>query len=121
MTILAEMARLEAHNAVLRVLVRHPNLLERRAFEDLRGAIAALVPFRRLAILVSEGADQRRVHAIDTVHGTDEPLPFGARISGSTRVSNAVFIDQQPVVAVSAEYGQLCWWVLPPISIMFDA
>jgi PAS domain S-box-containing protein len=96
MTILAEMARLEAHNAVLRVLVRHPNLLERRAFEDLRGAISTLVPFRRLAILVSEGADQRRVHAIDTVHGTDEPLAFGSRISGSTRVSNAVFVDQQP-------------------------
>ncbi len=96
MTILAEMARLEALNAVLRVLVRHPNLLERRAFEDLREAIAAVVPFRRLGILVAEGADQRRVHAIDTVHGTDEPLPFGSRITGSTKVSHTVFVEQQP-------------------------
>ncbi|MFO0757080.1 MAG: ATP-binding protein [Byssovorax sp.] len=91
MTILAEMARLEAHNAVLRALVSHPNLLERRAFDDLRHALLSIVGFRRMAILIPEGDGQLRVHAIDEVHGTDAPLPFGARIPGSPSVSMSVF------------------------------
>ena len=75
MTTSGESARLSALNAVLKVLVRHANLLQLEPFAELADAIAQIIPFHRIAVLVPEGPDHRRVYAL--MRGTVHPVPFG--------------------------------------------
>src|SRR4051812_11496175 len=91
---MADTKRLEALNDVLRVLVRHPNVLQRRAFEELAEATAAYAPFARLAVLAPEGGDHRRAYAI--TRGPDSAATFGSRIVALNPVVRSVFVEQKP-------------------------
>ena len=94
MTTSGETARLSALNAVLRVLVRHANLLQPQPFEDLADAVAQIIPFHRIAVLVPEGPEHRRVYALQ--RETTLPLAFGARTPAIRAVAHRIYVEQLP-------------------------
>ncbi|HVY48868.1 MAG TPA: hypothetical protein VHB21_23425, partial [Minicystis sp.] len=69
--------RLSAMNDVLRVAVRHANVLAPAALEELAQTLARHVPFGRLAVLVRDG-DAKRVYAVSS--GPSDLVPFGGRV-----------------------------------------
>lgn len=82
--------RLTALNAVLRVAVRHPNLLQPKAFEELADTIGEFVRFRIMAVLLPEAGDQNRLYA--TSRGASLPFAsFGARMTASEEFQAKVF------------------------------
>ncbi len=122
MTTSGDTARLSALNAVLRVLVRHANLLLPQPFEELADAVAAIVPFHRIAVLVPEGPDHRRVYAV--TRGTRQPVVFGGRTAVVPAVMRRVYVEQLPyfvddtrqgleIDRAAAEVGALSYVVFP--------
>jgi signal transduction histidine kinase/ActR/RegA family two-component response regulator len=98
-----EAARLGALNAVLKVLVRHANLLQPQPFEELADAVAEIVPFLRIALLVPEGPDHRRVYAV--TRGPTSSVPFGARAAAVPAVVRRVYVEQLPFFVDDARTG----------------
>jgi PAS domain S-box-containing protein len=83
-------SRLSALNAVLRVAVRHPNLLQPNAFEELAEAFAGFVRFQVMTVVLPETADQTRLHALS--RGPSPPFAsFGARLTASDGFRAEVF------------------------------
>lgn len=84
-------ARADALNAILRVAVRHTNLLQPRAFQELVDTLARFVPFRAVALLVPEPDGANRLYGIS--RAPDLPFTsFGARIVGSPEFRAHVLI-----------------------------
>jgi PAS domain S-box-containing protein len=79
--------------SVLRVAAGQSNLLDPEAFAQLEAAIAGLVAFDRVSILVPEGQLWLRVFALSPVL---EALPFGARIPGQQAVWREMFEEHRP-------------------------
>ena len=122
MTTSGDTARLSALNAVLKVLVRHANLLQPETFEELADAVARIIPFHRIALLVPEGPDHRRVYAV--TRGTTRPVVFGGRAASVPAVVRRVYVEQQPyfvddtreglaIDRAAAEIGALSYVVFP--------
>jgi signal transduction histidine kinase/ActR/RegA family two-component response regulator len=117
-----ETARLSALNAVLKVFVRHTNLLQPQPFEELADAVAEIIPFHRMAVLVPEGPDHRRVYAL--LRGTAHSVAFGGRVPAIPAVVRRVYVEQLPfflddtregldLERAAAEVGALSYVVLP--------
>jgi signal transduction histidine kinase/ActR/RegA family two-component response regulator len=117
-----ETARLSALNAVLKVLVRHANLLQIEPFAELADAVAQIIPFHRIAVLVPEGPDHRRVYAV--TRGTTLPVVFGGRAAAIPAVVRRVYVEQLPffvddtregleIDRAAAEMGALSYVVFP--------
>jgi signal transduction histidine kinase/ActR/RegA family two-component response regulator len=115
-------ARLSALNGVLKVLVRHANLLQPEPFEELAEAVAQIIPFHRIALLVPEGPDHRRVYAM--TRGTTRPIAFGGRAASVPAVVRRVYVEQLPfflddtregleIDRAAAEMGALSYVVFP--------
>ncbi len=99
-----ETARLSALNAVLKVLVRHANLLQPQPFEELADAVAEFVSFHRIALLVPEGSDHRRVYAV--TRGLASPAVFGRRAPVIPAVVRRVYLEQLPLFVDDTREGQ---------------
>ncbi|MFS8065613.1 MAG: ATP-binding protein [Byssovorax sp.] len=104
MTTSGETARLSALNAVLKVLVRHANLLQPQPFEELADAVAELVSFHRIALLVPEGSDHRRVYAV--TRGLASPALFGRRAPMVPAVVRRVYVEQLPLFVDDTRQGK---------------
>ncbi|MEO5729425.1 MAG: hybrid sensor histidine kinase/response regulator, partial [Byssovorax sp.] len=104
MTTSGETARLSALNAVLKVLVRHANLLQPQPFQELADAVAELVSFHRIALLVPEGSDHRRVYAV--TRGLASPALFGRRAPMVPAVVRRVYVEQLPLFVDDTRQGK---------------
>lgn len=81
----------DALNAILRVAVRHTNLLQPRAFQELTDTLGRFVPFGAIALLVPEPDGANRLYGISRA----PELPFtsfGARIVGSPEFRAQVLV-----------------------------
>ena len=122
MTTSGETARLSSLNAVLRVLVRHANLLQPQPFGEFSDAVAQIIPFHRIAVLVPEGPEHRRVYAV--MRGTTHPVAFGGRAAAIPAVVRCVYVEQLPfflddtregteIDRAAAKIGALSYVVFP--------
>jgi PAS domain S-box-containing protein len=66
-------------NRVLRIVLRHPNLLQRQAFEELTRVVAEIAPLASMALILPDGTEHQRIFAVAPGPG-DDLIPFGARI-----------------------------------------
>jgi len=83
-------SRLAALNAVLKVAVRHPNLLHPRAFGELAEALGRFVSFRAIGVLVPEDGSTVRLYA--SARMLELPsTAFGMRIPATDRFVREVF------------------------------
>ncbi|MRG93317.1 ATP-binding protein [Polyangium spumosum] len=92
-------------NAVLRVAARHPSLLAPVAFEELRRALAAHIPFASLVVLLPDDDAHQRFYT-----DTDNPkLPrdirFGGRIPSDPAFCQRVYVEVRPFVCDDASLG----------------
>ena len=99
-----ETSRLSAVNTVLKVLVRHANLLQPQPFEELADAVAEFVSFRRIALLMPDEPDFRRVYEV--IHGRARPELFGRRVPVIPAVVKRVYNEQLPLFVDDAREGQ---------------
>jgi PAS domain S-box-containing protein len=99
-----ETSRLSAINAVLKVLVRHANLLQPQPFEELADAVAEFVSFRRIALLMPDEPDFRRVYEV--TQGRAVPALFGRRVPANSTVVQRVYTEQLPLFVHDAREGQ---------------
>ncbi len=99
-----ETSRLSAVNSVLKVLVRHANLLQPQPFEELADAVAEFVSFRRFALLMPDEPEYRRVYEV--TQGRALPAQFGRRVPASPAVVQRVYKEQLPLFVHDAREGQ---------------
>jgi PAS domain S-box-containing protein len=86
--------RPHALEAVLRVAARHPNLLDREAFEEVAEALAGLTGRGRITVLVPEGPASLRIYAMST---PSPVLGFGARVPSVPSDWHTVFVEGLPL------------------------
>jgi PAS domain S-box-containing protein len=70
--------RLVANYAVLKLVLRHDNLLQPAAFEELAETISRFVSFGQMAVIAPEG-EERRLFAVSPAPSAPV-VPFGARL-----------------------------------------
>lgn len=73
-----ELARLRAHNALLKVATRHEDLLRRNAFEEFARTLGQFVPLGSLSVVVPDG-DEQILYAASVGDYVSPQPPFGAR------------------------------------------
>jgi signal transduction histidine kinase/ActR/RegA family two-component response regulator len=77
---------------VLRVLIRHPNLFQRQAFEDLAAAIGREAAFDRLVVLVPDSGRYR----VFAVSSGPEVVPFGSLVDPPQSLMQRAMQQREP-------------------------
>jgi PAS domain S-box-containing protein len=92
-------------NRVLRIVLRHPNLLQRQAFEELTRVVAEIAPLASMALILPDGAEHQRIFAVAPGPG-DQVVPFGARIPFENKeLYDTLFIRGAPYYCDDTSLG----------------
>lgn len=82
-------------NEILRIALRHANLLHREAFKEVVDVIARATPVAQVALSVPDGPQHNRVYAISPGPG-EAILPFGARFPMEADIQRVVYEGAEP-------------------------
>jgi PAS domain S-box-containing protein len=91
-------------NAVLRIALRHPNLLQRQAFQELVDAVGRVVPVAQIALSLPDGLGAERVYAISPGPG-EAILPYGGRYPMAPDIQKRVYGDALPYYCNDTRLG----------------
>lgn len=87
--------RTQVINQVLRIALRHPNLLQRAAFRELTEVVGRAATFAQFALSVPDGPTEQRVYAISPGPG-ESILSFGGRFPTEPWMEQQVYADGLP-------------------------
>jgi PAS domain S-box-containing protein len=83
-------------NRVLRIVLRHPNLLQPQAFDELARAVAEIAPFATMTLLLGDGPDHQRIFGVTPGVG-DIVVPYGSRIPVTNKeLYDAIYVRGVP-------------------------